>query len=330
MKMLRIVIVCILVVGLLALASFAEEKTYTLRFNTVGKPPQPSTHALDTFANLVEKLSTGKIKVKIFHSGQLGDQKTSILSVMRGDLDMTFGGASWFASLVPHPKVGVFTAAYAFRDLDHMYKIMTGPIGKEYWDDIREKAGIRVLDVWYNGTRELNVIKKVGPVHTPEDMKGVKLRMPNVPLYLDMGRILGAEPTPLGYGEIYLGLKTGLIEGQDNPLPNDDALKVYEVTHYMVLTDHLIGHLCPIINEALWQSMPEEYRVYIKKALIAARYHCNYLVLKQEAELLGKFKEHGMEIVIPNKEAFMERAVEIYKKYEDEWGGMYEKIQNMR
>lgn len=329
----------ILVLALVLLVGafiFAEEvkPDYVLRFNTVAAPTQPQVLAMKKFAEIVEELSGGKIKVEVYHSGQLGDQKTALLAVMRGDLEMAGDGSpSWFADLGGMPEFGVFEAAYVFRDLDHMYRVMTSKMVQDLFDKLAKKTGLRVLDVWYLGTRELNLTKKAGPVRKPEDLKGIKLRMPNNKTFLDMGRALGATPTPMGFGEVYLALKTGTIDGQDNPLPTDLAAKFVEVTHYIVLTDHQIGMICPVINEKLWQSMPEEYRVYIKKAMTVARYYMNEMVLEQEAKLLKLFKEeYGMEIIVPDKEAFMKHALEYYNQPEFDklWGeGMYKKIQNM-
>ncbi|MFB0506739.1 MAG: DctP family TRAP transporter solute-binding subunit [Thermodesulfobacteriota bacterium] len=312
----------------------AQEKTYTLRFNTVAGPNEPQTIAMGTFGEVVDNLSGGKIKVKVFHSGQLADQKTGILGVMKGSLEMTSdASASWFADLASYPEIGVLEVAYLYRDLDHMYRVLMGPVGQEYWENLAKRSGIRVLDVWYLGTRQLNLTKKAGVAKRPEDLKGVKLRMPNVEAWLDVGRALGANPTPLGFGEVYMALKTGTIDGQDNPLPTDYSAKFYEVTHYIVLTDHMLGYITPIINEKLWREMPDKYRVYIKHAIQVARFQMNQIVLGQEASLLGKFqKEFGMEVVIPDKAAFMEHAQKFYSgaKFDKRWGkGMYAKIQSV-
>ncbi|NIS61874.1 MAG: DctP family TRAP transporter solute-binding subunit [Proteobacteria bacterium] len=312
----------------------AQEKTYTLRFNTVAGPNEPQTIAMGKFGEVVENLSGGKITVKVFHSGQLGDQKTGILGIMKGSLEMSSdSSALWFADLANFPEIGVLEVAYLYRDLDHMYRVLLGPTGQKFWEDLAKRSGIRVLDVWYLGTRQLNLTKKAGVVRRPEDLKGIKLRMPNVEAWLDVGRALGANPTPLGFGEVYMALKTGTIDGQDNPLPTDYSAKFYEVTRYIVLTDHMLGYITPIINEKLWQEMPDKYRVYIKHAIQVARFNMNQIVLEQEATLLGKFqKEFGMEVVIPDKKAFMESARKFYsqEKFNKRWGkGMYAKIQTL-
>jgi TRAP-type C4-dicarboxylate transport system substrate-binding protein len=160
-------------------------------------------------------------------------------------------------------------------------------------------------------------------VKTPADLKGIKLRMPNTETWLDVGRALGANPTPLGFGEVYLGLKTGTIDGQDNPIPTSYNEKFLEVTKYVVLTDHVIGYVTPVINEDLWQSMPETYKVFIKQAMRVARFWFNEKVLEDETTLLGKAtSEYGTVVVIPDKKAFMDSAAKYYSgpKFDAKYG----------
>jgi len=331
-SMLKKTFLFVVVVSLFLVSAVSASPKYVLRFNTVATPTQPQVLAMEKFADVVERLSGGNIQVKIFHSGQLGDQKTGLLAVMRGDLEMAGDGCpSWFAELGGMPELGAYDAAYVFRDLNHLYLVMDGPIGQNQFEMLAEKSGMRVLDTWYLGTRQVNLTSKIGVVRKPEDLKGVKLRMPGTESFLDMGRAIGATPTPMGFGEVYLALKTGAIDGQDNPLPTNLSAKFVEVTKYIVLTDHSIGMINPVINEKLWQEMPEDYRHYIRQAMAVARYYMNSLVLEQEALLLSQFvDEYDMEIVIPDKQAFMDYAKDYYsqEEFEKSWGaGMYEKIQ---
>jgi tripartite ATP-independent transporter DctP family solute receptor len=311
---------------------FGTEPEYVLRYSTVASPETIQCKATNKFAEVLKKLSNGKIEVKVFHSGQLADQKTGLLGVMRGTLEMSAGGPSWFAELADMPKLGVLNAAYIFKDVDHMYRVMKGPIVRKYYEELAQKSGMRVVGDWYQGTRQLNFIKKVGVVRTPQDLKGIKLRMPDNQTFMDMGRAIGATPTPMGFGDVYMALRTGAIDGQDNPLPTDLASKFVEVTKYIVLTDHSINTVTPVINEKLWKSMPVDYKTYIKKAFNVARAYNDNLILEQEASLLGKLKsEYDMEIIIPDKEAFMKYARKYYsaKRFDKLWGeGMYAKIQS--
>ena len=305
----------------------AGEPTFELKFNTVAVPSQPEYRAMEVFGKNVEALSGGKIKVRTFHSGQLGDQKTQLTKVQRGTLEMTFADGTWLSEFIP--ELGVFGAAYAFRDLDHMYRVMTGPFGQEYWEMTAKKINIRPLDLWYLGTRQLNLRTK--PVTTPDEMKDVKLRVPNNPMWIAMGKALGANPTPLGFGEVYLALKTGTVDAQDNPLPTNEATKFYEVTKYIVMTSHVMGQQWPVIHEPLWQSMPAEYKQWMRMAAMTARHFMNHMVLEGEATLLEKFeKQYGLKIIYPDLEPWRKHARPAYKEFEAKWGpGVYEKIQSM-
>ncbi len=305
---------------------------YTLRFATVAGPNDQQTQSMELFAKVVNQISGGKIKVDVFPSGQLADQKTGILSVENGSIDMTSDASpSWFASLADYPQIGVLEAPYLYSSLDEMYRVLLGPVGQQYWKTLEEKSGIKVLDVWYLGTRELDLTKKAGPVKTPADLKGIKLRMPNSEAWLDAGRALGANPTPLGFGEVYLALKTGTIDGQENPIPTDATQKFFEVTHYIVLTNHMIGYVTPIINAKLWNSLPPKYQLDIETAMHIARYYQNYHTLLNEQTLLAQaVKENGIEVVIPDQKAFMENAKKYYSqpKFDKMWGqGTYAKLQ---
>jgi tripartite ATP-independent transporter DctP family solute receptor len=311
--------------SVVAVPAMAGEPTYELKFNTVGVPTQPEYKAMEVFAKNVEALSAGKIKARLFHSGQLGDQKTQMTKVQRGTLEMSFADGTWLSEFIP--EMGVFGAAYLYRDLDHMYRVMTGPVGHEYFEMAAKKISMRPLDVWYLGTRQLNLRTKA--VTRPEDMKDVKLRVPNNPMWIAMGKALGANPTPLGFGELYLALKTGTVDGQDNPLPTNETAKFYEVTKYIVMTSHVMGQLWPIIHEPLWQGMPAEYKQWIRMSLLTARHYMNHMVLEGEATLLEKFeKQYGLKITYPDLEPWRKAARPAYKEFESKWGaGVYEKIQ---
>ncbi|HUZ17197.1 MAG TPA: DctP family TRAP transporter solute-binding subunit [Spirochaetia bacterium] len=305
---------------------------YTLKFATVAGPNDQQTLSMKFFAKVVNEISGGKIAVQVFPSGQLADQNTEILDVENGSIDMGDDASpSWFASVANYPEIGVLETAYLYSSLDEMYRVLLGPVGQQYWNTLEQKSGIKVLDVWYLGTRELDMVSKVGPITTPAQLKGVKLRMPNSEAWLDAGRALGANPTPLGFGEVYLGLKTGTIDGQDNPIPTDATQKFFEVTKYIILTNHMIGYVTPMINAKLWNSMSPQDQLYITTALHIARDFNNYQTLLNEQTLLAQaVKQNGIQVVIPDQKAFMDYAKAYYSqpKFDKMWGpGVYAKLQ---
>ncbi|MCG3210335.1 MAG: hypothetical protein FOGNACKC_03966 [Anaerolineae bacterium] len=280
----------------------------TLQFSSVSVPEDAHTKGMQIFADEAARLSNGNITVEVYPGGQLFTQEGEQAAVRAGNVDMVYGGPNWVAEFVPY--MSMFAAPYMFTSYEHMSSTFNGPIGQEIFDDIAAQTGVRPLGAFYLGTRELNLRDIGREVMTPADMQGVKLRMPGSPTWLFMGEALGANPTPLAFTEVYLGLKTGTIDGQDNPLPTDKNAKFYEVTKYIVMTDHYINPLFPMINEAKWQSLTPSQQAVVLKALEKARQFVDNTNLQQEAELLDFFKAEGLTVIQPDKQAFTDFARE--------------------
>jgi len=217
-----------------------------------------------------------------------------------------------------------------------MTKTFNGPIGQKIFEEIAQKTGIRPLTAYYLGTRQLNLTAKVGPVTKPEQMKSVKLRVPNSPTWIAMGKALGANPTPMAFGEVYMGLKTGAIDGQDNPLPTDKNAKFYEVTKYIVLTNHVVDSTWPSINEKKWKSLTSQQQAWVLAAANKAREFCDKTNLDNEANILDFFRQQGLTVIEnPDREAFAAYAKNSYltesKDISKSWDmDLYEEIQKIR
>jgi len=305
-----------------------------LTWSSISVPGDAHTEAMKVFKEEVEKLSAGHITVDLYIAGQLYTQEGELAACREGTLDMAYYGPNWLAEFVPY--LSMLGAAYTFSGYNHMTKVMNGDIGKKIFDEVAEKVGVRPLAAFYLGTRELNVVEKVGPVRTPEDMKGVKLRTPASPAWIALGKALGGNPTPMSFGEVYMGLKTGAIEGQDNPLPTDKNAKFYEVTKYIILTDHVVNAVLPTINEKRWQSLSDIDKLIIHKAIEKARKFCDETNLKAESELLDFFRDQGLIIIEnPDKDAFAAYAKNSYltesKDISKDWDmTLYDEIQAMK
>ncbi len=312
---------------------FAAEKI-KLTWSSISVPGDAHTEAMKVFKEEVERLSAGKITVDLYVAGAIYTQEGELAACREGTLDMAYYGANWLAEFIPY--VSMFAAVYTFSGYEHMTKVMNGEIGKRVFEEVAQTIGVRPLAAFYLGTRELNVVEKVGPVRTPEDMKGVKLRTPASPAWIALGKALGGNPTPMSFGEVYMGLKTGAIEGQDNPLPTDKNAKFYEVTKYIILTDHVVNSVWPTINEKKWQSLSEIDQLVIRMAIEKAREFCDETNLKAEAELLDFFRAQGLIIIEdPDKEAFAAYAKNSYatesKDISKDWDmDLYEEIQALK
>ena len=326
----RFIVLLLAVTMVLSLSGIQNAAATTkLTWSAVSVPDDAHTKAMLAFKDELEKLTNGEVEVDVFHSGQLFNQEAAQAAIRKGTLDMVYTGPNWLAEFIPY--MSMFASAYLFQDYDHMSKTFNGELGKEMFDGIAQEIGIRPLGAFYLGTRQVNLRDIGREVNTPDDMKGVKLRMPNSPTWLFMGEVFGANPTPLSFTEVYLGLKTGTIDGQDNPLPTDKNAKFYEVTKYIVLTDHFINPILPSMNEKKWQSLGPDVQEKVLQALEVARDVCDTANLKAEAELVEFFKSEGMTVLIPNKAAFIERAQKMYLENTEISGSwdmdLFEKVQ---
>jgi len=325
-KMLAVITILLLAVS----NSFAADNV-TLTFSSVSVPGDAHTRAMQVFKMTLKKISAGAMDVDVYHSGQLFSQEAELAAVRRGTLDMAYTAASWNAEFVPY--LSMLGAVYTFSGYDHMTKVLNGEIGKKIFEDVATATGARPLGAFYLGTRQLNLVEKVGEVRHPDDMKGVKLRTPGSPTWLALGKALGGNPTPMSFSEVYMGLKTGAIEGQDNPLPTDKNAKFYEVTKYIVLTDHLADSVWPTINEKKWQSFTDQQKSWVLEAIEAARKACDDQNLENEGKLKDFFKSKGLIIIEnPDKAAFQEYAKNSYltesKDISKDWDlKLYEEIQ---
>ncbi|MBE3036246.1 MAG: DctP family TRAP transporter solute-binding subunit [Candidatus Atribacteria bacterium] len=332
-KKLEIVLV---VFALLLIFSYANvfAADVKLTWSSISVPGDAHTEAMKVFKEEVENLSAGHITVDLYVAGQIYTQEAELAACREGTLDMAYFSGSWLAEFVPY--LSMLGAVYTFSGYDHMTKVLNGEIGKKIFEEVAQKTGVRPLAAFYLGTRELNLVEKIGPVRTPEDMKGVKLRTPASPTWIALGKALGGSPTPMSFGEVYTGLLTGAIEGQDNPLPTDKNAKFYEVTKYIILTDHVADSVWPTINEKKWQSLSDIDKLVIRKALEKARQFCDETNLKAEAELLDFFRGEGMIIIEdPDKEAFATYAKNSYltesKDISKNWDMvLYEEIQALK
>jgi TRAP-type C4-dicarboxylate transport system substrate-binding protein len=201
------------------------------------------------------------------------------------------------------PEFSIFTAGYVVRDPAQQQKIFNGPIGAELFKTVTEKMDITVLSTCYYGTRQVN-LREPRNVKTPADLKGVKLRMPGSKDWLFLGEALGATATPLAFGEVYMGLKTGTIDGQDNPLPTVRAAKFYEVTKQIVMTSHLVDGLFIAISNKSLNALNAAQKAKVLAAAQAAAAYNNENRIKEEAQLVEFFKKEGLQVTVPNVDAF--------------------------
>ena len=318
--------------GLLLPAAQAQAPTQTpagkvlLRVSTPAVPDDWHAKMWTVFKDTLEKTAPGEFDVQINLNASLFKQGTEPAAMARGNLELSSISAFDIAKLVP--EFSIFTAGYIVRDPAHQQKVFNGSIGTELFKAVSEKMEVTPLSTVYLGTRQVN-LREARNVKTPADLKGVKLRMPGSKEWLFLGEALGATPTPLAFGEVYLGLKTGTIDGQDNPLPSVRAAKFYEVTKQIVLTSHLVDGIFIAISNKAWGSMTAAQKQKVKAAAEAASAYNNENRIKEEGQLADFFKQQGLQVTTPDVDAFRKSVQTTYlnSDYAKVWPkGLLERI----
>ena len=280
-----------------------------LRISTPAVPDDWHGKMWTVFKESLDKSAPGEFDVQINLNGTLFKQGTEPAAMARGNLELSSISAFDIAKLVP--EFSIFTAGYVIRDPQHQQHVFNGPIGKELFKLTSEKMDVTLLTPIYLGTRQVN-LREVRNVKTPADLKGVKLRMPGSKEWLFLGEALGATATPLAFGEVYLGLKTGTIDGQDNPLPSVRAAKFYEVTKQIVMTNHLVDGIFIAIADKAFKAMTPAQRTKVQAAADAAAAFNNENRLKEEAQLVDFFKQQGLTVTTPDVDAFRKSVQAAY------------------
>lgn len=300
------------VLGATALPAFGQTKT-VLRISTPAVPDDWHGKMWTIFKESLDKSAPGEFDVQINLNATLFKQGTEPAAMARGNLELASISAQDIAKILP--EYSIFTAGYLIQSPDHQRKVFNGPIGAEYYKAVLEKMEVRILGVGYLGSRQVG-LREPRSVKTPADLKGLKLRMPASKEWLFLGEALGATPTPLAYGEVYLGLKTGTIDGQDNPLPTVQAAKFYEVMKQIVLTSHLVDSVFIAISTKSWDSMSAAQKDKVNAATRAAIAFNNENRIKHEAELVEFFKKEGLQVTSPDVESFRKTVMSAYQKSE--------------
>ncbi len=309
-KTLSLLLALSLMLGLVSLASAQDLGPATkLVVSLTAVSTDTHAQAMKVFKEKVEELSGGNIIVDLYTDAVLFTQEEELVAVVGGDADMTLTSASWLTT--GSPWISMFTAGYVFKNYDHMTKVLNGDIGKDVFERVSKEQGLLPLAAFYLGSRQISLSQDKA-IKTPEDLKGINLRMPNTDAWLFLGRALGANPTPISFSELYLALQTGVVDGQDNPLPTVESAKFYEVQKSITLTNHLVDSVWPAINTAKWNSLTPAQQDIIRQAVEAARAFCDETNNQREADLVAFFKEKGLSIYEADVDAFSKHVTDYY------------------
>jgi TRAP-type C4-dicarboxylate transport system substrate-binding protein len=304
-----------------AVPAWAQGKS-TVRFAAVFTEKDIRADMIRMLAKDIE----GDFKLEPYFGGSLFKQGTELVALQRDNLELGNIAPQDISKQVP--GWSILTSAYLFRDANHLNAFFTSDLGAQMKKTAEDQVKVKILGPTFFGTRQVGLkVKK--KINTPADMAGIKLRMPPGEAWQLLGRSLGANPTPMAFAETYTGLQTGAIDGQDNPLPNVQAMKFYEVMSQIVLTSHLIGYDLLCVNLKTWNSLAPARQKAFQAAVDKAIAWSTAEHLKREAELADGFKKQGLEIYAPDVKAFRDHAQKVYLASDEakDWPkGMLEKI----
>jgi tripartite ATP-independent transporter DctP family solute receptor len=273
------------------------------------------------FGEELSKLTDGRIKVQVFPNETLGKEMDLIKGMQLGTVDMTITGESlqnWA------PLAALLAIPYAYPTLKDMDAVASGDIGDKIEKQIIEKARIRPIAYFARGPRDLTSNR---PIKSPSDLKGMKLRVPNVPLFVDVWKALGARPTPMAFSEVFTSLQAGTIDGQENPLALIDSASFNEVQKYVNKTEHVRSWIYLTISEITWNKLSDADKKAVMQAAKVAQKYERKLFLADEARLTKTLQEKGMTFVDVDKKAFAAKAKDaVLANVSDEIRPIVEKI----
>jgi tripartite ATP-independent transporter DctP family solute receptor len=296
----------------------------TVRWGESLAPSHPQVQMAERIAKEVKEKTGGRIDIQVFPNSQLGSGKDMIEAVSAGALQMTTDGAGALSAFLP--QLSVIEAPYLWRNAAHMSKAAGTPLYAKLNDDLSSKRNMRMLNITYYGKRHLTSGSKA--IRTPADMVGFKLRVPPVDTFRAMAEAWGARATPIAFGELYLALSQGAVDGQENPLPTIQSGKFFEVQKFLILTEHIITPRMIIVNEAFWKGLKPADRDLLQAAFAAGAAWQDKELLGQEATLVGTFKTQGMTVIEPDLALWRKPVLDtVPKQFAEKWGkGTFEAL----
>jgi TRAP-type transport system periplasmic protein len=302
-----------------------EGKPLTLKagYNTVKQ--YPHGRAIERFVNRIAERTGENFHIQTFPSEQAGNERQMLDAIILGNLDICKTSTGVISNIVP--EFGVFDLPYVFRDLNHMMAVIKGKVGQELSAKL-EARGVKVLFWMEQGTRSFYTTSK--PIKTPDDLKGLKIRTIQSPVMFDTINTLGASATPMGFGELYLALKSGVVDGAENAPDAIWYAKQHEVTKYFSVTNHFRTPVMVVMNKAKFDALPAEYKEIVMETARETQDWAGSLYSRVSDELLASLRKAGMTIIEPNEEPFRKAVEPVYAKHGERFGALLQAIRDTK
>lgn len=293
-----------------------EEKaeTIVLRYGCVNPETHPLVMGIKKFAEIVDEKSEGRIQIDIYPNSQLGDKKTQIQSLQLGALDFFMTKPSVLVDYKVD-EMKVLGLPYLYRDLEHGRSVLDSSIGDSLLDSIQQ-AGTKMIGVGFYLESPRNFFFTDKEVRTIKDMEGLKLRVPNGSMYVDMVKAFGASPTPIAYSELYSALQTGVVDGAENPVSGYYNNRFYEISKYYTLDGHDMSPNITIMSEMVWNTLSLEDQKLIREAFNESKPYFNDLSGEKDKEALEQLEANGVKIIeVDDPNEWQEAVKPLYEQY---------------
>lgn len=254
------------------------------------------------FGEELKSLTEGRIEVQVFPNESLGKEMDLVNGMQLGTVDMTITGESlqnWA------PMAALLAVPYAYKSIEHMDAVASGEIGDQIKAQILEKAKIRPIAYFARGPRNLTTNR---PIKSPADLNGLKMRVPNVPLFVDVWKALGAKPTPMAFSEVFTSLQNGTIDAQENPLALIKSASFFEVQKYVNKTEHVRSWIYLTISDITWNKLSADDQKAVLEAAARAQKYERELFIADDKNLVGELQSKGMTFVEVDGKAFADKA----------------------
>ncbi|AEH50298.1 TRAP transporter substrate-binding protein [Pseudothermotoga thermarum] len=310
---------CLLFVSSALFASVSEIK---LRLAHVVNEKDIFHVAAVKFKELVEERTNGRVQIDIYPNAVLGDERTLLEGMQLGTIDMgviTNGPVANFL-----PEIAVFELPFLFANAQEAYAVLDGPVGKDLLKSL-EKVNLKGLAYAERGFRNITNSKR--PVRTPADLKGLKIRVMENPVYIDTFKALGANVIPMAWTEALTALQQGTIDGQENPIVVIHSFKLYETQKYLSLTRHTYAPALIIMSLKVFKSLPSDIQKIFEECAQQAAEYARKVNGENEERLLKELIDFGMQVTQPDLNAFREAVKSVYDKYSARFGKYLKEIQ---
>ncbi|SDG53739.1 TRAP transporter substrate-binding protein [Propionivibrio dicarboxylicus] len=307
------------VLATLSALPFAAQAATTLRFGHVNNNGELATELFQEFADNITKKTKGELTIKVFPGEQLGKEVDLIQQVKSGAVDLSAPSMAALSNLAPALEIA--SGPFLWRDWAQAQKVITGPAFQPVFDELRDKHGVLMLSkIWYWGWRNLTTGSK--PVNKPEDMAGLKIRVPESPVWVEMIKAMGAAATPIPFGEVYTALQMKLVDGQENPIPTIYTRKFYEVQPHLSMTRHMLQNNTVIINKRSLEKLSPEFQKLLFDEIATLSEKNSRIQQEREASMLEEIRKSGKTTINdkPDRAAFAARMEPAYKALEARWG----------